>query len=119
MAIIGDSSLSALVPVNNQANQPSPPTTRDNSGSGGTALRGGGSDRGEGVILDLSAQARAIAEPSADAVSNAPASSGAGDRDVAADRRTEREDRSHIQEQAADERRDASAERRERVNIEV
>lgn len=118
MAIIGDSSLSGLVPGHNQGNQPSSPNTRDNSGSGGAALRSG-SDRGEGVILDLSAQARAIVEPSADAVSNAPSTSGAGDRDAAAERSAAREEQSEIREQAANDRRDASAERRERVDIEA
>lgn len=119
MAIIGDSTLSGLVPGQGPASQSNAPQQqRDNAGSGGAALRGGG-ERGEGVIVDLSAQARAIVEPSADAVSNAPASAGASDRDAATERSALREERAEVRENAANERRDATAERRDRVDIEV
>ncbi|GER07295.1 hypothetical protein GCM10007972_14560 [Iodidimonas muriae] len=123
MAIIGDSGLSGLIPGNSQANQPNAPQARETSGSGGTTARGGSSDRDEGVIVDLSATARAVAEAPADAVSSAANDSGVGDRDIQqelqADRAERRSENDDIRQEAAVERRDAASERRERVDFQV
>lgn len=125
MAIIGDGGLSALLP-GNAANQQQP-QPRENAANGGAASRSGG--RGDGVVIDLSPEARAIVRPTADAVTNAPADAGAADRDVVVERRQaeatdeateERRADSDRDREAAVERRSERAEQREeRVDIRV
>ncbi|WP_281301308.1 MULTISPECIES: hypothetical protein [unclassified Iodidimonas] len=119
MAIIGDSGLAGLVSGNAQANQTNAPQARDNTGTGGANARGGSSDRGEGVIIDLSSAARSVVEAPRDGVNSAPADAGPGDRDVQADRAEARDETADVRAQEADARRDASAERRESVDLQV
>ncbi|MFQ5346736.1 MAG: hypothetical protein ACE5ED_02695 [Rhodothalassiaceae bacterium] len=77
MALIGDGGLSGLA-GNPNAQQVAPPAREGNGpSSGGSMARGG--ERGEGVVVELSAQARR-ASASPDAVSRTPADAGAGDR---------------------------------------
>ena len=122
MALIGDSGLSGLA-GNSQAQPTQPPARENESTSGGTAARR--DERGDGVVVDLSAEGRNAVSSSDDAVSGAPADSGAGDREVDADARAaeRREDEARVREEdRAEERRrdevqDDRREERERVDL--
>jgi len=110
MALIGDSGLSGL--AGNPSAQPAQAPERENeSTSGGAAARR--DDRGDGVVVDLSAEGRNAARLSIDAVSGAPADSGAGDREVEADTRAAERREDEADTRAAERREDEARVREE------
>lgn len=122
MALVGDSGLSGL--AGNPATQPAQTPERENeSTSGGASARRG--ERGDSVVVELSAEGRAAIRASNDAVSAAPADSGAGEREVEADARAaeRREDEARLREEERtedrrrDELREDRREERERVDL--
>jgi len=123
MALIGDSGLSGLAGGNPSAQPTQAPERENESTSGGGGARRG--ERGDSVVVDLSAEGRAAIRASDDAVSATPADSGAGDREVEADARAaeRREDEARVREEerAEDRRRDElredRREERERVDL--